>query len=51
MGVAITTLLLTGLVVIVANYLGLLPGDAENRYLIVGLILISTGFMMATGYR
>jgi hypothetical protein len=51
MGIAITTLLLTGLVVVVTNYLGLLPGDAENRYLIVGLVLISAGFMMATGYR
>jgi hypothetical protein len=51
MGVAITTLLLVGLVVVVTNYLGLLPGDAENRYLIVGLVLISGGFMMATGYR
>jgi hypothetical protein len=50
-GVAITTLLLTGLVVVVTNYLGLLPGDAENRYLILGLVLISTGFMMATSYR
>jgi Cell division protein CrgA len=51
MGVAITTFLFTGLVVVVVNYLGLLPGDAENRYLIVGLVLISAGFMMATGYR
>jgi hypothetical protein len=51
MGVAITTLLLVGLVVVVTNYLGLLPGEAENRYLIIGLVLISTGFMMATGYR
>ena len=51
MGVAIATLLLVGLFVVVVNYLGLLPGDAENRYLIVGLVLISTGFMMATGYR
>ena len=50
-GVAITTLLLTGLIVVVTNYLGLLPGDAENRYLILGLALISTGFLMATGYR
>jgi hypothetical protein len=50
-GVAITTLLLTGLIVVVTNYLGLLPGDAENRYLILGLALISTGFMMATSYR
>ncbi len=51
MGVAIATMLLVGLFVVVTNYLGLLPGDAENRYLIVGLVLISTGFMMATGYR
>jgi hypothetical protein len=50
-GVAITTLLATGLVVVVTNYIGLLPGDAENRYLIIGLILISGGFMMATGYH
>ena len=50
-GVAITTLLLTGLVVVVTNYIGLLPGDAENRYLILGLLLISAGFMMATGYH
>ena len=51
MGVAIATLLLTGLFVVVTNYLGMLPGDAENRYLIVGLVLISAGFMAATGYR
>ena len=50
-GVAITTLLLVGLFVVVLNYIGLLPGDAENRYLIIGLLLISTGFMMATGYH
>ncbi len=50
-GVAITTLLLTGLIVVVTNYIGLLPGDAENRYLILGLVLISSGFMMATGYH
>ena len=48
---AITTFLLVGLVVVVTNYLGLLPGDAENRYLIIGLVLISAGFMMATGYH
>lgn len=51
MGVAITTSLLVGLFVVVTNYLGLLPGDAENRYLIVGLVLISGGFMLSTGYR
>jgi hypothetical protein len=50
-GVAITTLLLVGLLIVVTNYIGLLPGDAENRYLIIGLVFISAGFMMATGYH
>jgi hypothetical protein len=50
-GVAITTMLVVGLIVIVTNYIGILPGDAENRYLIIGLVLISGGFMMATGYH
>ena len=50
-GVAITTLLVLGLLVVVTNYIGLLPGEAENRYLILGLVLISSGFMMATGYH
>ena len=50
-GVAITTCLAVGLIVVVTNYIGLLPGDAENRYLIIGLVLISGGFMMATGYH
>jgi hypothetical protein len=50
-GVAITTFLLVGLVIVVTNYIGLLPGDAENRYLIIGLVFISAGFMMATGYH
>jgi Cell division protein CrgA len=50
-GVAIATLLALGLFIVVTNYLGLLPGEAENRYLILGLALISGGFMMATGYR
>ena len=49
--VALTTLLLVGLLVVVTNYLSLLPGDTENRYLILGLVLISGGFMMATGYH
>ena len=50
-GVAITTFLLVGLLIVVTNYIGLLPGDAENRYLIIGLVFISLGFMMATGYH
>lgn len=40
-----------GIVVIVANYLGLLPGGAQNRNLLIGLVEISAGFMVATQYR
>ncbi|HEX5616020.1 MAG TPA: cell division protein CrgA [Acidimicrobiia bacterium] len=45
------TLLVLGLVVILANYLGGLPGDTENRYLLLGLALISGGFLMTTSLR
>ena len=45
-------LLAVGLAVVVANYLNLLPGaDTENRYLLLGIALISGGFLMATNYR
>ena len=50
--VALTTLLACGLAVIVLNYLNLLPGDnTENRYLLLGILLISGGFFTATNYR
>ena len=50
--VALTTLLVMGLLVVVLNYLGLLPsGDTQNRYLLLGIGLISAGFLMATNYR
>ena len=45
------TLLGLGLVVILTNYLGLLPGGAKNAYLLVGLGLITAGFIVATRYR
>lgn len=50
---AIGTLMITGLAVIITNYLGLLPGDdgAENAYLFLGLVLISGGFLLSTQYR
>jgi hypothetical protein len=44
-------LLLGGLLVVVANYLDALPGDAQNRYLLLGLLLIAGGFGLATQYR
>lgn len=44
--------LLSGAAVILLNYLGLLPGgDADNRYLLIGLALITGGFITATRYH
>jgi hypothetical protein len=43
--------LLTGAAVILLNYLGLLPGGADNRYLLGGLALITGGFVTATRYH
>lgn len=49
---AIATSMLCGVVVVVVNYLGLLPGtDAQNTYLFLGLGLITGGFLLATQYR
>jgi hypothetical protein len=44
-------LLVTGLLVVLTNYLGALPGEQENRYLLLGLLLITGGFVLATTYR
>jgi hypothetical protein len=49
--VVMATTLACGLVVIVANYLELLPGETSNRYLMLGLFLIVCGFLLATIYR
>ena len=40
-----------GVVVIVLNYLDLLPGDTSNTYLLIGLGLITGGFVVATNYH
>ncbi len=40
-----------GLLVIFCNYLGVLPGDTSNGYLLVGLALILGGIVTATQYR
>ena len=45
------TFLGLGLLVIFLNYLGVLPGDTKNSYLLVGLALILGGIMTATQYR
>ena len=45
------TCLLSGVVIIVVNYLGVLPGGTQNWYLLIGLGLITAGFLIATQYR
>jgi hypothetical protein len=45
------TMLGLGILVILTNYLGVLPGGAKNTYLMLGLILITGGFITATRYR
>jgi hypothetical protein len=44
-------LLISGAVVILLNYFTLLPGGADNRYLLLGLALITGGFVTATRYH
>ncbi|HEY9555250.1 MAG TPA: cell division protein CrgA [Acidimicrobiales bacterium] len=40
-----------GLAVIFLNYLGVLPGDTKNSYLLVGLGFILGGIVTATKYH
>lgn len=40
-----------GVVMIILNYLGVLPGGSDNRYLLGGLAAITAGFITATQYR
>jgi hypothetical protein len=40
-----------GVLIIVLNYLNLLPGDANNVNLFIGLAFITAGFLLATQYR
>jgi hypothetical protein len=45
------TFLGAGALVILCNYLGLLPGETNNWYLLVGLGLILAGIITATQYH
>jgi len=50
-GVLILGTMFAGVVIIVLNYLGLIPGtggSADNLYLFVGLGAIAVGFLLAT---
>jgi Cell division protein CrgA len=45
------TFLGAGSMVILCNYLGLMPGDTNNWYLLLGLGLILLGIVTATQYH
>jgi len=52
--VLMLVLLISGMLIIISNYLpdaGILPGDTSNVWLLVGLGLITGGFITATRYR
>jgi LPXTG-motif cell wall-anchored protein len=40
-----------GVLVIIVNYLTILPGGASNWYLLAGLVLLAVGFWLATKYQ
>ena len=44
-------LLLLGLVVIILNYMQVLPGSASSWYLVAGLLSMFGAFYLATRYR
>ena len=44
-------LMAIGIVIILLNYTGILPGGTRNLYLITGLIGIGIGFTMTMNYR
>ena len=50
--VVMFVLLIGGMLMIICNYLGLVPGGAANNwYLLGGLAMITAGFITATQYR
>ncbi len=49
--VTMFALLVCGGLIVILNYLGVLPGEQQNRYLFLGLGEITAGFVFATRYR
>ena len=45
------SLILLGVIVIVTNYFGILPGGANNAFLLVGIGEVAVGFIVATRLR
>ncbi|MEK9747064.1 MAG: cell division protein CrgA [Pelagibacteraceae bacterium] len=49
--VTMSALMIVGVLLIVLNYLTLLPGSVSRWYLWSGLALIGGGFLMTTNYK
>ena len=49
--ITMSVLMIIGVLIIVLNYLTVLPGSVSNWYLWSGLGLIGIGFVMTTEYR
>jgi hypothetical protein len=50
--VTMFTCLVLGVVVIAGNYMQLLPGgDVSNNFLLIGLVLLVSGFVLSTFFR
>ena len=50
-GVLLLALLVLGLLLIVLNYVGVLPSGTHNYYLVAGIVAIIAGLVMATTYH
>lgn len=50
-GPTLLALMILGVLIILLNYLTVLPGAASAWYLLVGLAVVFVGFGMATRYR
>lgn len=50
-GVLVLFLLIAGVLMIILNYISVLPGSVSAWYLVAGLVVIFFGFVMATRYR
>jgi len=50
-GPLVLALLIGGVLLILLNYLTVLPGAVSAWYLVAGLVVIFCGFVMATRYR
>lgn len=44
-------LMAVGALIIILNYVGVMPGGTSNRWLIIGLVGIAAGFTMTLNYR